>query len=154
MTRPSWVGCAWAVYLPHSAAQAGRGIRSATCLFTTFQQVTRPLLSSTGRCGVCTLPYGRGISRPMVKLVPVGSCIIHLLGGAADSLNNITTHHSLGLGLNFGTEWLCDLGKVACPLWASCPSFVKFGGLDWVLRFFSVLNFNTGKIKRRYENSL
>ena len=83
----------------------------------------------------CTPPEGGrgGMSRHMVKLVPAGSCIIHLLGGTADILNNITTYHSLGLGVNFGTEWLCDLGKVACSLWASIPSFVKFGGLDWVL---------------------
>ena len=59
---------------------------------------------------------GGGMSRHMVKLVPAGSCIIHLLGGTADILNNITTYHSLGLGVNFGTEWLCDLGKVACSL--------------------------------------
>lgn len=52
----------------------------------------------------------------MVELVLPGSCIIHLLGGVADILNNTTTYCSLNMGLGFAAEWLCDLGKVACLL--------------------------------------
>ena len=56
-----------------------------------------------------------GHAKATVKFFLTGICRLHLLGGTADILNNITTYHSLALGLCFGTEWLCDLGKVACP---------------------------------------
>lgn len=56
-----------------------------------------------------------GHAKANVKFFLAGVCRFHLLGGAADILNKITTYHSLALGLNFGTVWLCDLGKVACP---------------------------------------
>lgn len=90
------------------------------------KQVTWPLLSSVVR-GCIYSARREGHHEDMVELVPAGSCIIHLLGGLADIFNNTTTYCSLSLSLGFAAELLCDLGKVACPSWASILSSDKFG---------------------------